>query len=155
MIGRKAGIRGLWNTEERQQNDPSSHKDRGERGCHYLSMGMTDWNSSVIASSILRTDRNLGTPPTKGETCFRAYLKSPPMFLRAFARSQMGGFLLVLARQSPSQARFNQSRKKQGNYVDFISIYALSRVIQNTATWAMTHICSKRTIQDTYSTGGF
>lgn len=37
MIGHKAGIRVLWNTEERQQNDPSSHKDGEERGCHYLS----------------------------------------------------------------------------------------------------------------------
>lgn len=68
MIGHKTRIRSLRNTEDRQQNDPSSHKDGGEEGCYYLSTGMTDWNFTVIASSIMRTDRNLGTPPTKQKT---------------------------------------------------------------------------------------
>lgn len=111
-IGHKTGIRSLRNTEERQQNDPSSHKDGEEQGCHYLSIGMTDWNFSLIASSFLRTDRNLGTPPTKQETCFRAYLKIP---YNIFS-SQMGGFLAFTRQTRSKTGKVNQSHRKRGRF---------------------------------------
>lgn len=112
MIGHKTGIRSLWNTEERQQNDPSSHKDGGKQGCHYLSIGMTDWTFTLIASSLLRTDRNLGTPPTKQETWFRTYLKSPSIFCECLLEPD-GWTLLSQARRCPKQARsINHAKKK-------------------------------------------
>lgn len=124
------------------------HRTTTERSeaCHYLSMGLTDWNSSLIAPSILRTDRNLGTTPKSSRPVSERDLKSPPMFLRAFARSQMGGFsfffFFLPERVRPRQGQSITQTK--GNDVAFISIYAPSRVVQKTAIWAVTHISSTR-----------
>lgn len=114
MIGHKTGIRSLLKTEERQQNDPSSHKDRAEQRCHYLSTAMTDWNFSLIASSLLRTDRNLGTPPTNQETWFRAYLKSPPIFCEHLLEPD--GWILL---SQGKQARSINHAKKKGKWCGF------------------------------------
>lgn len=114
MIGHKTGIRSLLKTEERQQNDPSSHKDRAEQSCHYLSTAMTDWNFSLIASSLLRTDRNLGTPPTNQETWFRAYLKSPPIFCEHLLEPD--GWILL---SQGKQARSINHAKKKGKWCGF------------------------------------
>lgn len=141
MIGHKTGIRSLWNTEERQQNDPSSHKDRGEQGCHYLSTGMTDWKSSLIASSLLRTDRNLGTAPTKQETWFREYLKSPPIFFCERLLEPDGWWFFFFffcfcfcfpTRQTRSNAGQGQSimQKIREMMWIFISLHAPSRAVQ-------------------------
>lgn len=81
MIGHKTGIRSLLKTEERQQNDPSSHKDRAEQSCHYLSTAMTDWNFSLIASSLLRTDRNFGHTTNKPGDLVQSIFEIPSNIL--------------------------------------------------------------------------
>lgn len=83
---------------QRKYNKTTPHSSWGKRkeGCQWLSAGLTDWNFSAIASSLLRTDRNLGTPPTKQETWFGANVK-PFVSQRLL---QMGGILLAFNIQS-------------------------------------------------------
>lgn len=107
----------------------SYHRTKTERGqgCRYLSMGMTDWNFFLIASSLLRADRNLGTQPTKQETIFETH--SNILWVLAWAR----WVDFTLAIQTRAKAgRVNDCRKKKGNDGDFISVLALFQFIQIT-----------------------